>query len=336
MQTFVRQSEFFKVILPPLLAVLFFIVTIFGVALPATEQNMLNQKRLLLIELVDTVISILTNCDTQVKEKKLSLAEAQMLAKEQIRELHYGPNDRKNYYWINDTSPKMVMHPYRTDLEQQDLSSLADKSGKHLFVEMIEVVRKNGAGFVPYMWQFNDDSSRVGKKLSYVKLFQPWDWVIGTGIYLDDVSAEVAKISKKLTSISLAILLAISGLSAFIIHQQLITIKKRQVAEAEVERYRHNLERLVEERTMELQQAQSKIKILRGFLPICANCKKIRDDKGYWNKIESYIRNHSEAQFTHGICPDCARELYPELQLSQLQSPEEPAGHEQNEHTHRS
>ena len=60
-----------------------------------------------------------------------------------------------------------------------------------------------------------------------------------------------------------------------------------------------------------LQKAIEEIKILRGILPICSNCKKIRDDKGYWNQIESYIRDHSEAVFSHGICPECARKLYP-------------------------
>jgi PAS domain S-box-containing protein len=63
----------------------------------------------------------------------------------------------------------------------------------------------------------------------------------------------------------------------------------------------------------ELQEAFSKIKTLSGMFPICAHCKKIRDDRGYWNQIESYIREHSEAEFTHGICPDCLKKLYPEM-----------------------
>ena len=62
-----------------------------------------------------------------------------------------------------------------------------------------------------------------------------------------------------------------------------------------------------------LQDALGKVKTLTGLLPICASCKKIRDDKGYWNQIESYIKSHSEAEFTHSICPDCAEKLYPEL-----------------------
>lgn len=63
----------------------------------------------------------------------------------------------------------------------------------------------------------------------------------------------------------------------------------------------------------ELKDALAKVKTLSGLLPICAACKKIRDDKGYWNQIESYIRDRSEADFSHGICPECAKRLYPEL-----------------------
>ncbi len=62
----------------------------------------------------------------------------------------------------------------------------------------------------------------------------------------------------------------------------------------------------------DLQEALANVKTLRGLLPICAACKKIRDDKGYWNHIESYIEKHSNAEFTHGICPECAKRLYPE------------------------
>lgn len=63
----------------------------------------------------------------------------------------------------------------------------------------------------------------------------------------------------------------------------------------------------------ELQEASVKIKTLRGLLPICASCKKIRDDKGYWQQLEAYIQSHSEAEFSHGICPDCVKKLYPEF-----------------------
>jgi hypothetical protein len=66
---------------------------------------------------------------------------------------------------------------------------------------------------------------------------------------------------------------------------------------------------------VELKDALCKVKTLNGLLPICASCKKIRDDNGYWNQIESYIRDHSEAEFSHSICPACAKKLYPDFDL---------------------
>jgi hypothetical protein len=66
---------------------------------------------------------------------------------------------------------------------------------------------------------------------------------------------------------------------------------------------------------LELQDALAEVTTLRGIIPICASCKKVRDDKGYWNQIESYIRDHSEADFSHSICPECAKELYPDLKI---------------------
>jgi PAS domain S-box-containing protein len=68
----------------------------------------------------------------------------------------------------------------------------------------------------------------------------------------------------------------------------------------------------VEARMLILREKESEIKRLRGMLPICASCKKIRDDKGYWSQIEVYIKNHSEAEFSHGICPECLKKLYPD------------------------
>lgn len=83
----------------------------------------------------------------------------------------------------------------------------------------------------------------------------------------------------------------------------------------ELRRLNTELQQRYEERdklVQELQAALGKVKTLSGLLPICASCKKIRDDQGYWNQIEVYIRDHSEAEFTHGLCPECARKHYPE------------------------
>jgi len=84
--------------------------------------------------------------------------------------------------------------------------------------------------------------------------------------------------------------------------ESFLDITERKQAEAERERL-----------IGELQEAVAKVKTLSGLLPICASCKRIRDDQGYWQQIEAYIRDHSEAEFSHSVCPDCAKELYPEV-----------------------
>jgi hypothetical protein len=76
---------------------------------------------------------------------------------------------------------------------------------------------------------------------------------------------------------------------------------------------RKQIEQEKERLVVELQNSLAKVKKLSGFLPICASCKKIRDDKGYWRQVEEYVSDHSEALFSHGICPDCMRKLYPEF-----------------------
>ncbi len=73
-----------------------------------------------------------------------------------------------------------------------------------------------------------------------------------------------------------------------------------------------NLYRDTMRQKAELESARAKIKVLQGFLPICSSCKKVRDDKGYWNRIEEYIRDHSEAEFSHGLCPDCEKSFFDE------------------------
>jgi len=92
-------------------------------------------------------------------------------------------------------------------------------------------------------------------------------------------------------------------------------IQKREVAERDLHKSYETLETKVKERTQKLEDALSEVKTLSGLLPICSHCKKIRDDKGYWNQIEGYIQSHSDAKFSHGICQDCAKKHYPDLEI---------------------
>jgi methyl-accepting chemotaxis protein len=107
-----------------------------------------------------------------------------------IENLRYGP-ENKDYFWINDTQPAMIMHPYKPQLNGKDLSASKDPNGKKLFVEMVKVCKENGEGFVDYHWpKYGADQPQP--KVSYVKLFKKWNWIIGTGMYMDDIETMVA------------------------------------------------------------------------------------------------------------------------------------------------
>ena len=106
-----------------------------------------------------------------------------------IGELRYGP-ENKDYFWINDLEPTMIMHPYKPELNGKNLSDIKDPNGKRLFVEFSRVCREKGEGFVEYMWpKYGADKPQP--KLSYVRLFPQWEWVVGTGLYMDEVETLV-------------------------------------------------------------------------------------------------------------------------------------------------
>jgi len=136
-------------------------------------------------------------------EQAGSLTREQALdqAKAAIRGLRYAGD---NYYWINDLGPVMVMHPTNAKLEGQDLSSIKDPDGKELFNEMVKVAKTLGAGLVDYRWPKPGSTDPV-PKISYVQLFQPWGWIIGTGVYIDDIESEFRQLMIKTGSIALLI-----------------------------------------------------------------------------------------------------------------------------------
>ncbi|HTS24852.1 MAG TPA: cache domain-containing protein [Bryobacteraceae bacterium] len=112
---------------------------------------------------------------------------AQSAALAAVRDMRYGSD---GYFWINDLQPRMVMHPTTPSLNGADLAGYRDPNGLPLFLKMVEVCRNAGEGAVYYQWP-KPGSDRPVDKMSYVKLYSPWDWVIGSGIYVDDVQAEV-------------------------------------------------------------------------------------------------------------------------------------------------
>ena len=215
-----------RIALPAFFTILLFVTAIFLVLLPQLEESFLARKKEMIRELTETTWSLLDTYHERELSGELSKAEAQKRAVLRIRDLRYGP-EKKDYFWINDMVPRMIMHPYRTDLEGKDISDFQDSNGKYIFVEFVKMVQQQAAGYVDYLWQWKDDSVKISPKTSYIKGFEPWGWIIGTGMYVDDVHAEIAGIRTKLTIISMGILLAVSLLSVYSIRQTMIADRER-------------------------------------------------------------------------------------------------------------
>jgi PAS domain S-box-containing protein len=230
-----------RLALPTLLTFALFCITIFAILIPAIERSIVERKKEMIQELTTSAWNILASFEQEVQAGRVSRANAEREAVLQFRNLHYGPR-LKDYFWINDLTPRMVVHPYRHDLEGQDLSGIQDPDGKRVFVEFAQLAKAQGEGFVRYRWQWKDDPTRTVPKLSYVKLFEPWGWVIGTGIYLEDVREEIAAVTRRLVAYCSAILAVVSAL-LFVVLQHGLRVERlnraaEQALRASEERYR--------------------------------------------------------------------------------------------------
>lgn len=152
------------------------------------QTDLMEAKKTKTRHLVESATSILVHFHKLQSEGKLTEAEAKQQAKSVINQLRYDQND---YFWINDMTPVMVMHPIKPQLEGKDLSAIKDPTGKALFVEMVDVAKRAQEGVVQYMWPKPGATVDI-EKVSYIKLFQPWGWIVGSGVYVDDVDALIA------------------------------------------------------------------------------------------------------------------------------------------------
>ncbi len=177
------------------------------------REDTIKAKKALMRSVVETAYSFLGKANQDAKEmleeglteevKKAILAESQENIAAFVGKLRYGLKN-KGYFWINDMHPRMIMNPPQPKLNGEDLSNIKDPKGKKVFMEMVKVCGAKGQGFVDYDWpKYGTD--KAFPKISFVKLFKPWGWVIGTGSYLDDVETAVkvrqAALDKKVKAI---------------------------------------------------------------------------------------------------------------------------------------
>jgi len=212
-----------KIIVAP--AIMTFIMTLWSIfyLLPLFEKNMLNEKQLATRHVVETTMGLLVEIDGLVKNGTMSPEDGKKLAAQRLGNLRY---ENKDYFFISDLQARMVMHPINPSLDGKDMTDVKDPSGKPIFADFAKISKENGGGFVDYLWPKPGESLPV-PKVSYVKLFEPWGWVVGSGVYVDDVYKQMRMIKLILLGGDIAFAAFILTISVLI--SRLVTTPVKQM-----------------------------------------------------------------------------------------------------------
>ncbi|MFH2091735.1 MAG: methyl-accepting chemotaxis protein [Pseudomonadota bacterium] len=221
LKPFKDWNLFSKISTITIISIVLMLISIRLFVVPLIEKNVMADRQLNLQNVIDLSFAVVTKYDQQVRKGILAKEAAMKLAADDIKILRYGA-DQKEYVWINDAGtpyPRMVMHPVASSLDGKVMDdpkyNCAMGKGQNLFQAFVEVSQKGGSGFVDYLWP-KPGSEELVAKLSYVKLFEPWGWILGTGVYIDDVDAIVSAIKFKILGVILLTSLITLALTFYI------------------------------------------------------------------------------------------------------------------------
>ena len=181
------------------------------------RDNLMEDRRLKTRNVVESALGVVDYFHKQQQAGKLSEEEAKRQAMDSLRNVRY---DGKEYFWVQDRNLVMLMHPIKPDMEGKSQAALKDPNGKLFFQEMENVVKASGKGFVDYLWP-KPGFDQPAPKISYVAEFPAWGWVVGSGIYVDDVNA-VFRQQALLFSIMVVITLAILSVISWLINSSIL------------------------------------------------------------------------------------------------------------------
>ncbi len=225
------------------------------------QQGLMGEKSRQTRAQVETAYSLVAGLEARVRKGELDEASAKVEALALIKGLRYGADD---YFWINDSHPTMVMHPMKPELDGKDLSGVEDKQGLRLFVAFADLARAQGAGEVAYYWPKPGVEEPV-RKISYIKRFAPWDWIIGTGVYVDDVEAQYQEVLRTLLGVGLVLAILLFAVVGLIVRSIVVPLSQSVSALGNIARGEGDLRfRLPESGRDELSQLSVNFNLFAG------------------------------------------------------------------------
>lgn len=196
-----------------LIAIVVFGLIILSISSLTHQYSSLKDEQYIKTQnVVETAYSIIEHYYALEQDNTLTQQQAQSQALNAIKALRY---DKTNYFWINNYQPTMVMHPIKPALDGKDLTNNKDPDGKALFVDMANIVKRSGEGFIPYKWPKPGKDKPV-EKIAFVKGFNQWQWIIGSGVYLDSIDEAFSEQRNLIVISAIIMIIAVILLSYFI------------------------------------------------------------------------------------------------------------------------
>lgn len=183
---FFKEKLSIKLFLLSLIPIILFVLVSVFYIVPSTENDIYEAREEQTRELGEVGLSIVEHYYEKEQEGEMTGVEAKTAAIEALRNARFG-EDNQDYFWINDYDHEMILHPYTPELEGGCVEDHQDPEGVYLFQEAVNIAQSEGEGHLEYQWQYYDEEDRIEPKISYVIGFEEWDWVIGTGIYVEDI-----------------------------------------------------------------------------------------------------------------------------------------------------
>ena len=205
MKRYKNWSILWKIMMIPLISLILVLLGTELVVLPKIEAWLMEQEKLKVRNVVEIAYQQIAQGARAAEEGRVPLGVAQQDVMGKIKQLRYGGME---YFWINDLAPHMVMHPTKPELDGKDLSEYKDPNGKRLFREFVKVCEAKGEGFVAYMWP-KPGETQPAPKISYVKLYKPWGWIVGSGLYIDAFKKKIETLHQFILAVSLFFSLAL-------------------------------------------------------------------------------------------------------------------------------